>query len=213
MSKEDMLTKLYWHIIGLLEDELNMENIKWKSIELIELRNDAKEDYFGFLYSCYNDCETKHLVDNAINIKTERELIKDFQKKLIYKYHRFMIIKNMNLGMPIGYIYSYKYSPNDGTLYTTMYLNKESRNKIYGVEAAILFYEYLFNKYSIRKIYCCAYSYNKASISLLKNAGFKPEGNLKKSKFYDGIYYDTYIFALYKNDFIKIKNKLKNEQC
>ena len=27
------------------------------------------------------------------------------------------------------------------------------------------------------------------------------------------IYYDTYIFALYKNDFIKIKNKLKNEQC
>ena len=185
------------------------DSLKWKSIELVNIRQDLKEEYIKFLYNCHKDYQTRKLFTNDMNIKNSTDFVKDFRKKSMYKYHEFMIIKNIKSNQLIGFIYSYRYNPNDGTLYTTIYMDLDNRNTVYSVEAGLVFYDYLFNKYSIRKIYCTVYSYNDMSIKFLKSAGFKLEGNLKKSKYFDGNYYDTYIFALYKNDFLEMKNKLK----
>lgn len=189
---------------------MNNNILRWKSIELINLRQNTEEDFTEFLYSCYNDFDTRNLFSNNMNIKNNKDFVNDFRKKIVYKYHEFMIIKNINTNQPIGFIYSYRYNSNDGNLYTTIYIEPKSRKSVLGVEAGAVFYEYLFNKYSIRKIYCCVYSYNNMSIKLLKNAGFKLEGNLKKSKYFNGAYYDTYIMALYRDDFYNAKKeKLK----
>jgi RimJ/RimL family protein N-acetyltransferase len=39
------------------------------------------------------------------------------------------------------------------------------------------------------------YSYNKSSIKLFENAGFKLEGRIKDGKFFKGSYHDILIFG------------------
>ena len=184
-------------------------NIKWNGIELINLREKVKDEYIIFLYNCFQDYKIRGMFTNDMYIMSLNDFIKDLKKKMIYKYHEFMILSKSNSDCLIGFIYSYRYNSNDGTLYTTVYINTSNRNSIYGVESALIFYDYLYNKYSIRKIYCSVYSYNEKTIKLLKNAGFELEGNLKKNKYFNNEYFDLLIFALYKENFFNIRDKLK----
>lgn len=120
-----------------------------------------------------------------------------------------MLVKNIESNEYIGFINSFRYNANDGNVYTTICIISKYRNTIYGVQAGMAFYEYLFNKYSIRKIYCSVYDYNKMSMKFLKTAGFKIEGRLKSNKYFNGKYYDMYIFSLYKEGFNDLKKRLK----
>lgn len=47
------------------------------------------------------------------------------------------------------------------------------------------------------------------SMKFLKTAGFKVEEILKSNKYFNGKYFDMYIFSLYKEDFSILKKKLK----
>lgn len=186
------------------------KNIKWKSIELKKITiNNITDKEIDFLYDCHQDIKTRYLYSNDMSVKSRIGFIKDFQKKLNYKYHEFMLVKNVENNEYIGFINSFRYSPNDGNLYTTICIISKYRNTIYGVQAGMTFYEYLFNKYTIKKIYCSVYNYNKMSMNFLKTAGFKIEGILKSNKYFNGEYYDMYIYSLYKEDFKNLKKRLK----
>jgi len=183
--------------------------LKWKNVELINLRENICENYLENIFEFYQDYETRYMFTNDMYVYSYKEFINKFQKRMIYKYHEYMIIKNVNSNEIIGFIYSYNYSANDGTLYITEYIKRQKRGGVYGIEACLIFLEYLLNKYSIRKIYCMAYSYNEASIRILESAGFKLEGKLSQNKFLMGKYYDELIYSLDRDGFFKIKDKLK----
>ena len=48
-----------------------------------------------------------------------------------------------------------------------------------GAKAGILFDDYLFSYYPLRKIYCDVFDYNKNSFDAMKNAGLEVEGTFK----------------------------------
>ncbi len=191
--------------------------ITWKRVKLKRLTtNNITSNDIVFLFNCHQDYNTRYLYSKDMTIKSKNDFTKDFYKKLNYKYHEFMTIKSVdNDDEYIGFINSFRYNPNDGNLYTTICICSKYRNTIYGVQAGMAFYDYLFNKYTIRKIYCSVYDYNKMSMKFLKTAGFKVEGILKSNKYFNGKYFDMYIFSLYKEDFSILKKRLKmnkNEQ-
>ena len=48
---------------------MNNNILRWKSIELINLRQNTEEDFTEFLYNCYNDFDARNLFSNNMNIK------------------------------------------------------------------------------------------------------------------------------------------------
>lgn len=94
-------------------------------------------------------------------------------------------------------------------LYITLFIEKKSRNSIYGVESGMIFLNYLFDNYPIRKAYCTVYKYNKMSFKFLQNAGFEIEGVLKEHRYFDGKYHDMMIFSFYREKLDELNKRLK----
>ncbi len=188
---------------------MESKNIKYKNVELINLKNGISEEQIKFVFECFQDYNARKYFANNMQVKNIKNFIKEMKIKLMYKYNDFVLIKSMTTNGYVGFIYTYKYKANDGKIHITTYIKPDKRNSMYGVQGCLAFYDYLFKKYSIRKVYCSVVEYNKTSVNILESLEFKLEGNLKKHKYLNGKYYNVLIYALYREDFKKIKEKFK----
>ena len=75
------------------------------------------------------------------------------------------------------------------------WLGKKYRGQGIMTKAVKLFTNYAFNKYKIKRIYGYVRTFNKPSLKVLKNAGYKLEGILRKNKFKEGKYLDDMVWA------------------
>lgn len=106
----------------------------------------------------------------------------------------------------IGYLYTYNYNPSNGYIYMSI-SSDENKNSLYAIaEAGILFINYLFSRYSLRKIYAEVYGFNLKSRHIVENTGFSLKGDLKEDRYYDGQYHSLLTYALYRDIFLKQKN-------
>lgn len=180
-------------------------SINYKNIVLVTY----EKKYFEYIYNCYQDYGSIYLFTNDMLILSKEKLWNILNKKMQYNYHEFMIVINNSTNLPIGFIYSYDYNINNQYLYSAIFIDKTYRNTIYGANAGIAFFEHLFRIYPIRKIYCTVYDYNKNSMNFLTTAGFVKEGVLKEHHYFDGIYYNMNIMALYRNNLYELLEKVK----
>lgn len=184
---------------------VNKELLEWKNVKLVKY----EEKYFNYIYNEYQDYNSRYLFTNDLNITSKSKMWEILNKKLINNYHEFMIIVNKQTNLPIGFIYSYDYDVRNNYLYITLFIEKKSRNSIYGVESGMIFLNYLFNKYPIRKVYCTVYKYNKMSFKFLQNAEFEMEGVLKEHRYFDGKYHDMMIFSFNREKLDDLNKRLK----
>jgi RimJ/RimL family protein N-acetyltransferase len=75
------------------------------------------------------------------------------------------------------------------------WIGKEHRKKGITTEAVKLITNYGFKKYKLKRIYGNVATFNKPSARILKKAGFKLEGILKKNRFKYNKYYDDFRYA------------------
>jgi RimJ/RimL family protein N-acetyltransferase len=68
----------------------------------------------------------------------------------------------------------------------------------YGIEAIGLLFDYAFDVLNLRKINLRVVAFNKKAIKSYKTIGFLEEGILKEQVYYDGIYHDIVLMALFK---------------
>jgi len=131
----------------------------------------------------------------------DRELRYDFSRD---RHEQFLIIKQ-STSLPIGTIFSYNFNPTDGYTFITIYLDEKLEKKGYGALAFSLFCQYLFEIYSLHKIYIEIYSYNEYSLSTSLTGGLVEEGRFKEHRLIDGRRWDLIRFALYSNrlDYIR----------
>ena len=170
--------------------------LEFKNVKLVHY----SKEYFDFVYDCYQDYDSIHLFSNFLEIKSKNEFWDIFVDKLKKRYLEFMIILNKENNIPVGFIYSYDYNIVNQTVYIAICICKEKRKNIYGVLSGIIYFNYLFKTKPIRKVYCAIYSFNKECFEILSKIGFLKEGNLKKHRYYNGEYYDTYIMSLTRNN-------------
>ncbi len=100
-----------------------------------------------------------------------------------------------------GFIYSHEVNLVDGFAFVTAFLEPTARGRGLGAKAGMLFFNYLFSYFPLRKLYCEAYDYNPASCHLLQSAGFVLEGEFHEHRFFGGQYYTLFRYALYRPAF------------
>lgn len=181
------------------------QKLEWRDIKLVNY----KEIYFEKIYDIYQEYNSRFLYTNDLTLQSKRKFWELLNKKIKNLYNDFFIIENKENNLTNGFIYSYDYNITNGYLYTAICIDEKFRNFAIGAEAGMLFLNYLFMKYPIRKVYCTVYEYNKPSLKMLKNAGFKVEGILKKHRYFDENYYNMYILSFYREDMQNLRERLK----
>ena len=80
-----------------------------------------------------------------------------------------------------------------------------------GEEATKLMVEYAFNELNIYKLQAHITTANMGSWRCAEKNGLIREATLKKDSYVDGKYFDTYVYSLFKDDWLKLKkeNQLK----
>lgn len=76
------------------------------------------------------------------------------------------------------------------------WLAPEVHGQGYGREAVSLVVDYVFRTYDTPAVGAVAYDFNDASRGLLESLGFAEEGCIRKDRFIDGEYVDTYQYGL-----------------
>lgn len=171
-------------------------SLSWRDIQLIPY----DKQYFDFIFECYQDYNSRNLFYGNSSIESREEFWQKLDNKISTVYHKYMIILSLTNNTPLGFIYSYDYNTENQYIYTAIFIAEKFRKTTVGGIAGIIFFNYLFKYFPIRKVYCTVYSYNGMSLKVLNNAGFKIEGILKEHKYFDGKYHDMNIMALYRDD-------------
>lgn len=179
--------------------------LEWRNIKLVHY----SKEYFEFIYNCYQDFNSAYLFCNNLEIKSKNEFWDTFTTKMTNSYNEYMIIISKENNEPIGFIYSFNYNTVNQTIYTAIYIIEKYRKSSIGAISGMIFYQYVFKTKPIRKIYCTVYEYNKDSLKLLKTAGFKQEGLLKKHRFLAGSYHDMYLMSLSREELYKVWGRIK----
>jgi len=109
---------------------------------------------------------------------------------------------NLNLvekkeGTKIGYIAHFK---SKGCIAIGYMLVPNERGKGYGGEAVQLMVDYLFLTKDIVRIQAETHPQNKASSKVLEKAGFSKEGVIRKSFFSRGVWRDTTLFSVLREE-------------
>lgn len=100
-------------------------------------------------------------------------------------------------GAKVGYIAHFKSKDCVGIGY--MLLKKE-RGKGYGSEAVQMMVDYLFLHKNIVRVQAETHPDNKASQRVLEKAGFRLEGRIRKSFFSRGVYRDTAMYSILRDE-------------
>lgn len=109
----------------------------------------------------------------------------------------------------IGFVYAYNSSAIDGFAFFSLFIVEEFRSRLRGAEVGLLFLNYMFTYYNLRKMYAEVYEFNDMSRRTLTTAGFRQEGHCPGHLLYDSRYWALDRFALYRDDWATLKCRLR----
>ncbi len=136
----------------------------------------SKPDILGYL-ACHQDKDAKKNFSNAP--KNYAEAKKEVKKNIIHPYLLVIEVNNRFAGfvhLELNNLVRYKHSA-----ILRYGLNKEFRGRGLATKATKVLSDYGFKKLKLVRITGWCRTFNKASAKVLKNAGFKLEGILKKT--------------------------------
>jgi diamine N-acetyltransferase len=111
-------------------------------------------------------------------------------------------------GRPVGLVFDYDRTHEDGWTKATTLLQEESVGHGGGVIATALFMDWLFRSLPFRKVYHEVFAYNDAVVRMWRKLGLVEEGVLKEDRFWDGAYWDLHIFALYREAWPQVRDRV-----
>ncbi len=142
---------------------------------------------------------------NRRELPTYEVFANDLEWRLKHTILAQVMICERNDETPIGTVYAYDANLVDGYAFGTIYLPDAYRRQKIGVEALILFIDYLFAYFPLRKLYSEVYGYNQPSLSMMRAAGVVEEGCFRAHRYFGGQYADLYRFALYQDAWPEIR--------
>lgn len=79
--------------------------------------------------------------------------------------------------------------------------NKKDWGKGYGTEAIKMVLDYGFHQMNLNNIYLWVFEYNPRGIRCYEKCGFKKDGTLRKSHFYQGKYHNEILMSILRDEF------------
>lgn len=166
------------------------------SIQLVSF----EDNHLPELYRIFSNQEERRNILPHRQHLTFGQFETTFKRHVESKYTEFKIIRDHNHDF-IGFAIAYDYMKNDGHMKITLYIKPELRSGWYGIFAAAKFVDYLFMYYNIHKIFTEVYAFNLPSVKIHDKLELYKEACLRDYKFYNGIYYDMYIYSMTRNSF------------
>lgn len=146
---------------------------------------------------------------NDLEFTGEYEPVAQESKTSIEKHHenlrpdeRWFLIEKKD-GVKIGLI-THLPDPRKWMVIGYYVVSRE-RRKGYGTEAVRLMVDYLFLAHNIVRIQAETHPQNVASHRVLENAGFTREGTIRKSFFSRGVWRDTVLFSILRDEWSEPK--------
>ena len=143
----------------------------------------------------------RYLFFPPLHINSDYDFEKWFMNMINTSIHDFYIIEIDY--QAVGFIYAYKFSLIDRHCDICLYVDKEYRNLGVGAMATIKFLNELFSVYPLDMVYSSVYGYNQDSYQNHINAHFSLEATLKNYHYFNGKFYDYYIFSLSREAFYR----------
>lgn len=165
---------------------------------MIHIRKLTKEDLY-FLNSVRNECAEKYLHDS-----------RTFSIQDSYKWFEttnteyYLILYN---DVSIGYFRLSNYSDVNKNIYIGADLHKDWRGQGLAYESYCKFIPFIFETYNLNKITLEVLSSNSVAINLYKKLGFVLEGTKRKEIYKNGLYIDSEIMSMLRDEYEKQFNK------
>jgi RimJ/RimL family protein N-acetyltransferase len=164
------------------------------------------EDDMPFLFQVFADPGRCHLWMRDRKVYDER----GFHHAWISWTGDLMAAKFVveSAGRAVGLVFDYDRSLEDGYTKVTALLEEGSTGHGGGVIATTLLVSWLFQNLPLRKVYMDVYAYNPAVVGMLRKLGFTEEGMLKEVRYRDGAYWDLHVFALSREAYPQVRDRL-----
>lgn len=161
---------------------------------MISIRKLTKDD-ICFLNSVRNECAEKYLHDS-----------RTFSIQDSYKWFEttnpdyYLILYN---DVSIGYFRLSNYSSFNKNIYIGADLHKDWRGKGLAYESYCKFIPFIFKKYDLNKLTLEVLSNNLVAKNLYKKLGFIWEGTKRKEIYKNGLYIDSEIMSMLREEYEK----------
>lgn len=83
---------------------------------------------------------------------------------------------------------------------TGYWMGKPYRGKGYSSEGLHLLLRFCFRELKLKRVTACVFPENKASAAMLKKAGFRYEGTLRKALYHKGCYRDSLLYSILREE-------------
>lgn len=103
-------------------------------------------------------------------------------------------------GEPLGLISAYNADLRNDTAYLAVLMRDRPGASLWGFDALVLFLDYLFLNWSLRKVYAETSELSAWSFASGEGRYFRVEATLPEHEFYDGRYWDYYVLAFWRRD-------------
>lgn len=166
----------------------------------------VKSDHFETLYDWVKNQDFLRYCSHKNNFSNKEEFIEDLLNSFRRRdrFCQFILEKNSQI---FGTIFAYSLNKEHGYCFITIFLNKNTRNMMYGPYSVYLFCSFLFKELKLFKIYMDVYGNNSTCIHILKKAKISEEGVFIGHRIFNGERVDLYRFALYKKNLENFLNK------
>lgn len=103
----------------------------------------------------------------------------------------------------VGFVRAYSYQARDSHAHVAVLFDPEYRGRTWPWEGVILFLDFLFCVYPVRKLYMESLGFNFRQFASGLGKWFVEEGRLRDHEYHGGRYWDLHLLAMYREDFEK----------
>ena len=170
----------------------------------------------SFMLKLLNDQDISSLEGKNEFLKNEFQQNTWFEKNINNENRLSLIIVDQSSTEKIGYL-SFKYLNHLRTNgHIGIKIDPFFQKKGYGTDSLNTLMSYLFLTMNLNRLQSTISEYNKGSLKLfVEKCGWKKEGVLRKSVYFNGKFYDNLLVGILKQeyiDFIRLENSAKNER-
>ena len=162
------------------------------------------------MFALFSDPNNLHLWSEDRNIENYEDFQERFLRRQKNRYSLFFVTEKKSTRQIIGFSYNYLDNLIDKISYLCICTSSQEMRKGYGLETAFQMLQLLFQFYGYRKIYIEIFAYNHSMLQLVGKLNLPEEGRLKEYHYWQGKYWDKYIFSISLKDFTTLEKKYKH---
>src|SRR5690348_3151497 len=173
----------------------------------VRLRPITRADY-GFMWQCRTHPEILYLWMQDRTLPSFEQYAHELDGSLSSKALTTLLIETIDGSAPVGYVFAYDFSAFDHTAFISIVIHPTYVRYGWAAEASILFLNYLFTYFDLRKTSIEVFSFNQIALTPLLQLGARVEGRFRGQRYYQGAYHDVIRLAIMREEWDLVAPRL-----